>query len=93
MKIDEIYKLKRLAGILDREGNVVDSDDGSNIIITGSDKGRVQREKNIKPGTDEWFEEKLNGITEMRKYDHKEVQEAYKFISENGVRYYKDLVA
>lgn len=40
-----------------------------------------------------WFEEKLNGITEMRKYDHKEVQEAYKFISENGVRYYKDLVA
>jgi hypothetical protein len=55
MKIDEIYKLKRLAGILDREGNVVDSDDGSNISITGSDKGRVQREKNIKPGTDEWF--------------------------------------
>ena len=55
MKIDDIYKLKRLAGILDREGNVVDSDDGSNISITGSDKGRVQREKNIKPGTDEWF--------------------------------------
>ena len=55
MKIDEIYKLKRLAGILDREGNVVDSDDGSNISITGSDKGLVQREKNIKPGTDEWF--------------------------------------
>jgi len=55
MKIDEIYKLKRLSGILDREGNVVDSDDGSNISITGSDKGRVQREKNIKPGTDEWF--------------------------------------
>jgi hypothetical protein len=55
MKIDEIYKLKRLAGILDREGNIVDSDDGSNISITGSDKGRVQREKNIKPGTDEWF--------------------------------------
>ena len=55
MKIDEIYKLKRLAGILEREGKVVDSDDGSNISITGSDKGRVQREKNIKPGTDEWF--------------------------------------
>ena len=55
MKIDEIYKLKRLAVILDREGNIVDSDDESNISITGSDKGRVQREKNIKPGTDEWF--------------------------------------
>ena len=39
----------------------------------------------------EWFEEKLNGITEIRKYNHKEVQEAYKFISENGARFYKDL--
>jgi len=55
MKIDEIYKLKRLAGILDREGNIVDSNDESNISITGSDKGRIQREKKIKPGTDEWF--------------------------------------
>jgi len=55
MKIDEIYKLKRLAGILDREGNKVDSDHESNISITGSDKGRIQREKKIKPGTDEWF--------------------------------------
>lgn len=55
MKIDEIYKLKRLAGILDREGNKVDSNDESNISITGSDKGRIQREKKIKPGTDEWF--------------------------------------
>ena len=52
MKIDEIYKLKRLAGILDREGNIVDSNDESNISITGSDKGRIQREKKIKPGTD-----------------------------------------
>ena len=41
----------------------------------------------------EWFEEKVNGITEMRKYNHKEIQVAYNFISENGARYYKDLVA
>tara|TARA_S200002703_G_scaffold159280_1_gene172196 strand:+ start:1424 stop:1813 length:390 start_codon:yes stop_codon:yes gene_type:complete len=40
-----------------------------------------------------WLEENLGGISEMRKYNHKEVQEAYKFISENGVRFFKDLVA
>ena len=40
----------------------------------------------------EWFEEQLNGITEIRKYNHKEVQAAYKFLSENGARYYKDLL-
>ena len=39
----------------------------------------------------EWIEEKLNGITEIRKYNHKEVQTAFKFIAENGVRYYKEL--
>ena len=39
----------------------------------------------------EWFKEKLNGITEIRKYNHKEVQTAYQFIAENGARYYKDL--
>ena len=40
-----------------------------------------------------WSEENLGGISEMRKYNHKEVQEAYKFISENGVRFFKDLVS
>lgn len=24
--------------------------------VTGSNKGQIQREKNIRPGTDEWFE-------------------------------------
>lgn len=28
---------------------------GSNISVTGSEKGRIQRENNIKPGTPEWF--------------------------------------
>ena len=37
MKIDEIYKLKRLAGIIDKEGNTVDGDDESNISIVGSE--------------------------------------------------------
>lgn len=28
---------------------------GSNISVTGSEKGRIQREQNIQPGTPEWF--------------------------------------
>jgi hypothetical protein len=28
---------------------------GSNISVAGSETGRIQREKNIKPGTPEWF--------------------------------------
>ena len=55
MKICEIYKLKRLAGIIDKDGKKVEKSDGSNISIVGSDKGKIQRERGIKPGTDEWF--------------------------------------
>lgn len=55
MKIDEIYKLQRLAGILDKDGTKVEKSSGSNISVVGSEKGRIQREKNIKPGTDDWF--------------------------------------
>jgi hypothetical protein len=40
--------LKRLAGIIDK-------DEGSNISITGNEKGKLQKKHNIKPGTDEWF--------------------------------------
>ncbi len=29
---------------------------GSNISVTGCENGRIQREKNIKPGTPEWFQ-------------------------------------
>ena len=29
---------------------------GSNISVTGSENGKIQREKNIKPGTPEWFQ-------------------------------------
>jgi len=55
MKIDEIYKLKRLAGIIDREGKKIQSTDESNISITGSAKKKIEREQNIQPGTEEWF--------------------------------------
>lgn len=55
MKICEIYRLKRLAGIIDKEGKQIQSTDESNISITGSAKKKIEREKNIQPGTEEWF--------------------------------------
>jgi len=60
MKIDEIYRLKRLAGIINKDGSPVadpsvDSDNESNISIVGSEKGEYQRKNKIRPGTDEWF--------------------------------------
>jgi|TARA_B110000438_G_scaffold237164_1_gene234481 hypothetical protein len=58
MTSDDIYKLKYLAGITDKQGNKLfpeQAASGSNISIIGSEKGKTQREKNIKPGTDEWF--------------------------------------
>ncbi len=53
---DPIYEIKSmqyLAG-LGHEARLHEYK-GSNISVTGSEKGRIQREKNIKPGTPEWF--------------------------------------
>lgn len=50
----EISELKRLAGITEFKG--YSPYDGSNISITGSEKQRIEKEKNIKPGTPEWFQ-------------------------------------
>lgn len=57
MKMDDIYKLKYLAGITDKQGNTLDEKalEGSNLSIIGSEKARIQREKKIQPGTNEWF--------------------------------------
>jgi len=46
---DEINELKKLSGI------DTQSLEGSNISITGNEKGELQKKYNIKPGTDEWF--------------------------------------
>jgi len=45
---EDIDKIRELAGIQP-------SIENENISITGSEKGRIQREKNIEPGTEEWF--------------------------------------
>lgn len=46
-----LAELKKLAGVTTSK----DTLQGSNISITGSEKGQLMRKHNIKPGTDEWF--------------------------------------
>ena len=57
--MDELNQLKRLAGINEFKGYMQytpeDPLGGSNISLTGNEKGRLMREHNIKPGTPEWF--------------------------------------
>lgn len=54
--VNEIKILQHLGGINSQarlhEYNI---SQGSNISVTGSEKGKIQREQNIKPGTPEWF--------------------------------------
>ena len=46
MRLDE---LKKLAGVKNP------GYDGSNISVTGNEKGELMKKHNIKPGTPEWF--------------------------------------
>ena len=48
----DIERLKVLAGI---DKSISEAPEGSNISIIGSEKAKIQRERKIKPGTDEWF--------------------------------------
>lgn len=49
MTLDE---LKKLAGI---DSHTQEINKGSNISVTGTEKQRIEREQNIKPGTADWF--------------------------------------
>ncbi len=55
----ELEELKRLAGINESKGyvkyNPVDPLDGSNISVTGNEKGELMKKHDIRPGTPEWF--------------------------------------
>lgn len=56
--MDELEYIKKLAGIKPANSANMQPysvDSGSNISLTGMEKANYQREKNIKPGTDEWF--------------------------------------
>jgi hypothetical protein len=52
--MDELEQIKRLAGINEFKGYQLY--DGSNISITGNEKGELMKKHNIKPGTPEWFQ-------------------------------------
>lgn len=49
-----INDLKKLAGITNEFQGYKPVEE--NISVTGTEKKRIEREKNIQPGTDEWFE-------------------------------------
>jgi hypothetical protein len=51
--MDELDQIKRLAGINEFRG--LTPYEGSNISITGNEKGELMKKHNIRPGTDEWF--------------------------------------
>ncbi len=55
----ELHELKRLAGINEFKGYVkydpVDPMGGSNVSLTGNEKGELMKKHNIKPGTPDWF--------------------------------------
>jgi hypothetical protein len=55
----ELNELKRLAGINEFKGYVkydpVDPMGGSNVSLTGNEKGELMKKHNIKPGTPDWF--------------------------------------
>ena len=52
--MDELDQIKKLAGINEYKGWQVW--EGSNISITGNEKGELMKKHNIKPGTPEWFQ-------------------------------------
>jgi hypothetical protein len=52
--IHEIKSMQYLAGL--GHAARLHEYQGSNISVTGNEKGRIQREKNIQPGTPEWFQ-------------------------------------
>jgi hypothetical protein len=54
--MDDLQQLKLLAGI----GNRAVMQEykgfaGSNISVTGNEKGELMKKHDIRPGTDEWF--------------------------------------
>lgn len=52
--IKQIKVMQQLAGLRNLPG--LQEYQGSNISVTSSEKSRIQKEKNIQPGTPEWFQ-------------------------------------
>ena len=54
--MDELARLKKLAGVNEFKGLQPYELGGINISVTGTEKAQLMREHNIKPGTPEWFQ-------------------------------------
>jgi hypothetical protein len=53
---DPIYEMKRLAGIpSSNQMQEYRGFAGSNISVTGNEKGELMKRHDIRPGTEEWF--------------------------------------
>lgn len=52
--MDELDQIRKLAGINEFKGYI--PYEGSNISVTGTEKRKIEKEKNIKPGDKEWFQ-------------------------------------
>lgn len=50
--MDDLEYIKKLAGVNEFKGYTPYQE---NISHTGTEKRRIERERNIQPGTDEWF--------------------------------------
>ena len=54
--MDDLQQLKVLAGINTRPlFTTYQGYPGSNISVTGNEKGELMKTHNIRPGTEEWF--------------------------------------
>ena len=56
--MDDLQQIKKLAGITPANSanmQPYDPTSGSNISLTGMEKADYQKEKDIRPGTPEWF--------------------------------------
>ena len=54
--MDDLDRLRLLAGIGNRAVmQEYQGYPGSNISVTGNEKGELMRQHDIRPGTDEWF--------------------------------------
>ena len=54
--MDDLQQLKLLAGISNRAAmQEYKGFAGSNISVTGNEKGELMKKHDIRPGTEEWF--------------------------------------
>ena len=50
--MDELERIKKLAGVNEFTGYKPYTE---NISVTGTEKQRIEREKNLRPGDEDWF--------------------------------------